>query len=116
MNTSVLVLVTLDPRTSPKPAEAVRIAAGIGAWKRVQVILYFRGPAVLVLGEHTDALIDGAAFGRYLPLLRDLGRPIYVQAGSRSLKDIDTSEFRTAEISDPQLAGLISENQYLLRF
>jgi len=29
-----LVMIETDPRTSPRPAEAIRIAAGIGAWKK----------------------------------------------------------------------------------
>ena len=40
MKPKLLLLVTSDPRTSARPAEAVRIAAGIGAWKKADVTLY----------------------------------------------------------------------------
>ena len=32
-----LVIIETDPRTSARPAEAIRIAAGIGVWKKTDV-------------------------------------------------------------------------------
>ena len=40
MKPRVLFIVTGDPRTSPRPAEAVRIAAGVVAWKRADIAVY----------------------------------------------------------------------------
>ena len=47
MKPRLLLIVTTDPRISPRPAEAVRIAAGVGAWQKIDVTLYLRDAAVL---------------------------------------------------------------------
>ena len=39
-----LVIVETDPRTSARAAEGIRIAAGIGVWKKTDVTLLLRGP------------------------------------------------------------------------
>ena len=59
MKRGVLLIIATDPRSSHRPAEAIRIAAGVGAWGRVEVTLYLHGPAVLALSDDTDALVDG---------------------------------------------------------
>ena len=116
MNPGVLVIITADPRTSPRPAEAVRIAAGLGAWQRVVVTLYLRAAAVLVLSEHPDELVDGDLFRRYLPLVPECGGEVCAQRGAPLLKDVGEAPVPFREINDDDLAGLASENDYLIRF
>ena len=71
-----LVIIETDPRTSPRPAEAIRIAAGIGAWKKTDVTLLLRGPvAGYSLQEYADELVDEDNFTRYLPLVAEQPRP-----------------------------------------
>ncbi len=71
-----LVIIETDPRTSPRPAEAIRIAAGIGAWKKTDVTLLLRGPvAGYSLQEYADELVDEDNFTRYLPLGAESPRP-----------------------------------------
>jgi hypothetical protein len=116
MKPAALFIIDSDPRRSPRPAEAVRIAAGVGAWKKVQVGLYLREAAVLILGEQAEALVDGEHFARYLPVLRELGRPVYVQKGAAALGQLGQAALPFEEISDPQLAGLAAARPCLLRF
>jgi hypothetical protein len=71
MERRVLFIIESDPRVSHRPAEAVRIAAGVAVWKQVEMSLYFRGSAALALGENADELVDGDYFRRFLPLLRE---------------------------------------------
>jgi hypothetical protein len=116
MNPSALFIITGDPRTSAKPAEAIRIAAGVGTWKKADVTVYLRGPAVLALSEFVDEFIDEDNFTRYFPIVAEFGRPIYVQRGSALLSDIGEAPLKFEEIEDAALAKLAAESTYVLRF
>ena len=116
MNPRVLVIVTGDPRTSPKPAEAVRIAAGVGTWKKADISLYLRDAAVLALSEYCDEFIDEDNYTRYLPIVAEFGRPIYVQKDAPLLKELGDSPLKFEEISDDQLAELATKSNYVMRF
>ncbi len=74
-----LVLIETDPRVSARPAEGIRIAAGIGAWRKTDVTLLLRGPAAYSLQEYADELVDEDNFTRYLPMVAEAPRPIYVE-------------------------------------
>ncbi|HTH50204.1 MAG TPA: hypothetical protein VMB21_22005 [Candidatus Limnocylindria bacterium] len=116
MNPRVLLLVTGDPRTSARPAEAIRIAAGVGTWKKADVTLYLRGPAVLALGEWVDDLVDEDNFTRYLPIVGEFGRPIYVQRGAPELADLGETTLKFEEMDDARLSELAAQSTYVLRF
>lgn len=113
---SILFLITADPRTSQKTAEAVRIAAGVGTWQKAEVTVYLRGDAVLALDEFSDELVEGDNFSRYLPLLTEGDKPIYVQRGAKSLPEAEKSPVKFKEISDKQLADLCAKSTYVARF
>ena len=116
MTPGVLFIVTSDPRTSPRPAEAVRIAAGVGAWRKVAVTVYLRGPAVLALSEFPDDLSDGSNFSRYLPLLGESGGLICAQRDGGLLSSIGHSPVSFLETSDDELMALVTKNDYLIHF
>src|ERR1043166_8097475 len=116
MKPRVLFTVTSDPRTSPRPAEAVRIAAGVGSWQKIEVTLYLRGAAVLLLGEWAEELVDGDNFARYLPLVAEAGQPICVQGGPPALSELAQSRVLSQAIGDAHLAQLAARSHYLTRF
>jgi len=64
-----LFVIASDPRTSHRPAEAVRIAAGVAAWKKVDVSLYLHGDAARILDESAGDFVDEEHIERYLPML-----------------------------------------------
>ena len=76
-----LFVIVSDPRTSHRPAEAIRIAAGVSAWKKVEVNVYLYGEAVRVLEESADDLVDEEHLTRYLPLLREGGAKLHAHKG-----------------------------------
>src|SRR5262245_39152459 len=78
MARSVLITIASDPTTSARPAEAVRIAAGVGGWGKVQVQVYLKGPAVRALDEFADELASGELFTQYLPTIPNHGGRILV--------------------------------------
>lgn len=116
MNPSLLVVVTSDPRSSTRPAEAVRIAAGVGTWKKADVTLYLRGPAVLALSEYADELMEEDNFNRYLPIVGEWGRPVLVEQGAAQLGDLGESPVPWSEIDDTALARQVAASTYVLRF
>jgi len=112
----VLFIIASDPRTSARPAEAIRIAAGVGAWPGVEVRVYLRDAAVLVLGELSGALVDGQNFARYLPLIGEWGRPVQVQRGAPALVGLRHAPVPFEPIDDTELATLVAGATYTLRF
>ncbi len=116
MKSQFLVLITSDPRTSPKPAEAVRIAAGVGSWGKVAVMIYLRAPAARVLSEFPDELVDGENFTRFLPLVAESGGLVLVQRDAPALAEIGRAPVPFREIGDEELADLAARNDYVARF
>lgn len=116
MNPSLLFIITGDPRSSARPAEAIRIAAGVGAWKKADITVYLRDAAVLALSEFADEFLDEDSFTRYFPIVAESGRPIYAQRGAPLLKEIGESALKFEEIDDDRLAALAARSNYVLHF
>ena len=116
MKPTALLIVTGDPRSSAKPAEAIRIAAGVGTWKKADITVYLRGAAVLALSEYADEFIDEDNYSRYFPIVAEFGRPIYVEKGAPLLGEIGEAALKFEEIDDAQLARLAADSQYVIRF
>ena len=116
MKPAVLIIITGDPRGSARPAEAIRIAAGVGTWKKADITVYLRGPAVLALSEYADEFVDEDNYTRYFPIVGEFGRPIYVQRGAKLLGEIGESPMKFEEIDDTQLAQLAAASSCVLRF
>src|SRR5215813_8082085 len=73
----VLVLISEDPRVSHRANEALRIALGVVAGEN-EVRIVLTGPAVHLLDEDTDDLVDGDDISRYRASLRKLAVPFHV--------------------------------------
>jgi hypothetical protein len=112
----VLFIVTSDPRISARPAEAVRIAAGVGAWEAIEAVLYLRGAAVLALGESAEELVDGDNFVRYLPLAKEAGRRVCVQHNAPLLAELGDTRANFNPMGDDELARLAADSDCVVRF
>ena len=72
-----LVIISEDPRVSHRANEAMRIALGVVAGENaVEIVL--TGPAVHLLDEDTDDLVDGDDIMKYRASLKKLGIPFRV--------------------------------------
>ena len=116
MKRRALFLVTADPRASHRPGEAIRIAAGVAAWKNVDVTLCLWNHAALALSEFTEELVGEENFRNCLPMLTRLDRPIYVQRDTPWLARLANSPAQFEPISEDQLAGLAAGSHYVMRF
>ena len=78
----VLVLISEDPRVSHRANEAMRIALGIVAGE-TPVDIVLAGPAVHLLDEDTDDLVDGDDIAKFRAALKKLGIPFRVETVAR---------------------------------
>ena len=114
MKPRLLIIVDSDPRTSPRPAEAVRIAAGVGAWDRLELILYLHGPAVHLLTSEREEYPDGENYDRYLPLVREMGHALRHQGDAELLASENADG--SVPIDAVELARLAAGCSSVLRF
>ena len=110
-----LVMIETDPRSSARPAEGIRIAAGIGAWKKTEVTLLLRGPAGYSLQEFADELVDEDNFVRYLPLVAEGPHPILVEDSFGDFDSLEGSAFSYRKIAAQEIGDLVAQHDYLIR-
>ena len=108
----VLFIISSDPRVSPRPAEAIRIAAGVGAWARAEVSVCLVGAAGLILSEDAETLKDAEQFSACLPLLREGQDRIYLLREAH-LPRLDEA---VRQIDLPQLSQLALQHDVVARF
>ena len=115
MSYRILIATSADPRSSRRAAEAVRVAAGIGAWEKLTVDLYFHGPAVWCLDQFASEFPDGNVFEQYLPSISRHGGKIYAEAESEHLGEVE-SEVAFKAASPGDVRKLLRTVKYTLRF
>jgi hypothetical protein len=77
----VFLLISVDPRTSHRAFEAMRIGVGIVAGEN-DVTFVLAGGAVHLLDDDIDALVDGDDIEKFRSTLRTMGVPFHVEAGA----------------------------------
>jgi hypothetical protein len=77
----VFILISCDPRVSGRAFEAMRIGVGIVAGEN-EITLVLTGPAVHLLDDDTDDLVDGDDIDKFRTNLKRLDIPFHVEAGS----------------------------------
>jgi predicted peroxiredoxin len=77
----VLVVISEDPRASHRANEAMRIALGVVAGE-AEVTIVLTGPAVHLLDDDTDDLVDGDDIAKFRAALKKLGVPFHVEDGA----------------------------------
>lgn len=84
---SIVVIIRANPLTSAVPVEALRIALGLAAGENpITVILI--GPAVHLLAEESDDIIDLEILEKYLPSFEHLQIPFILVYPSGPHPDI----------------------------
>jgi hypothetical protein len=116
MNRRLLLIICTDPRSSARPAEAIRIAAGLSVWEKTKVQLCFREAAVLSLSEDPGQFVDDENYTRYLPLIGTSRVPVYVEKGAALLPQLGQPALPYQEIADSELALLAAQSDFVARF
>lgn len=116
MPAHLVMIVESDPRTSGRPAEGIRLAAGVAVWKKAQFTLILRGPAVHAITEWADDLVDEDHYTRYLPILMESGGSIRLDATSPDLKDLNETSIPRHLIEPLEAAQLLAKADHVFRF
>ncbi|MBO34688.1 MAG: hypothetical protein CMO64_00635 [Verrucomicrobiales bacterium] len=112
----LLVVIDTDPRQNPRPAEALRMAGGIGVWDQVQVHVCLRGEASWAHAGDVSNLPNGAMYKQFIPMVRESGGRVFIQSTDDSCMAIDADTLMTMNLKDEKLAALATKADYVLRF
>jgi hypothetical protein len=112
----VLVIISEDPRVSHRANEAMRIALGVVAGESpVNIVL--SGPAVHLLDEDTDDLVDGDDIAKFRAALKKLGVPFHVEADPLPAgPGWNVEGHPVTSISASGIAGLVAQARRFLVF
>ena len=112
----VLVLISEDPRVSHRANEAMRIALGIVAGE-TPVDIVLAGPAVHLLDEDTDDLVDGDDIAKFRAALKKLAVPFHVEEGAPPTdKSWNADGHPVAPITPDGIAALVAKAKRFVVF
>jgi hypothetical protein len=112
----VLVIISEDPRVSHRANEAMRIALGVVAGENpVRIVL--SGPAVHLLDEDTDDLVDGDDIAKFRAALKKLGIPFHVEATALpSEPGWNADRHPLVPVSTEEIAALVPQARRFMVF
>lgn len=112
----VLVTVSVDPETSHRANEAVRIALGILAGENT-VTIALLGAGAKVLDAEVEDYVDGEDLIRHLGTLKKLGQAFYVERSAiRRDSSWNPLGLELVPMDRAQLAGLLAGSRRALLF
>ena len=112
----VLILISQDPRTSGRAFEAMRIGVGIVAGEN-DVTFVLRGPAVHLLDDDTDDLVDGDDVAKFRANLQRLGVPFHVAADAvPSDASWNAEGHEIVRVTGEEIADLVRAARRVLTF
>lgn len=111
----LLMIVTSDPRTSGRLAEAIRFGAGVSAWQKVDVTLYLGGDAVQGLLTGENQFVDEDNIIDFLPLLAEHKQEVFVEQG-HPIVNANRDQIPYAELDLKGLSRLTIEHDFIMRF
>ncbi len=74
----ILIVIASDPRTSPRPAEAVRVADGLSQSEDLRISLLIDGPAAAAFSAPEHEWIEGPLLLKHLMALKKQQVPLYL--------------------------------------
>lgn len=114
-NQPTLVLISEDPRVSHRANEAMRIALGIVAGENdVRIVL--SGPAVHLLDDDTDDLVDGDDIAKFRAALKKLGVPFHVEGAPPARADWNRDGHPVIPVTRADVAALVPRATRFLVF
>jgi hypothetical protein len=112
----VLILISQDPRSSGRAFEAMRIGIGIVAGEN-DVTFVLTGPAVHLLDDDTDDLVDGDDVAKFRANLQRLGVPFHVEADAvPSDPGWNAAGHEIVRVTREQIADLVRAARRVIAF
>ena len=114
-NQPTLVVISEDPRASHRANEAMRIALGIVAGDNpIHIVL--TGPAVHLLDEDTDDLVDGDDIAKFRAALKKLGIPFEIEGALPTEPGWNADGHPVRTVSRDEIAALVPKATRFLVF
>ena len=110
----MLIVIASDPRTSHRPAEAIRVAAGLAALGTLPIDVCFCGAAALVLSKPSEEFVDGEIIEKNLALLEKQAQGIWAETGDPFLEG--AKRIRYTRIGLTELSQLANRQSQVIRF
>ena len=112
----VLVLISVDPRESHRANEAMRIGLGIVSGEN-EVTIVLTGPAVHLLDDDTDDLVDGDDIAKFRANLRSVGVPFHIAADAVPRDaEWNTEGHQVVPVTPAEIAELVRGSRRVLVF
>jgi hypothetical protein len=110
---SILLIIREDPRASPRPVEALRIALGLAAGENpITVILM--GQAIHLLAEETDDIVDIEILEKYLPSFEHLRIPFILIFPPGPRPELQDGFAATVGSSDSAQQAIVAADRVLV--
>jgi len=111
----IIFLIRSSPYESHKPAEAIRIAAGLGTGNNsIKVIL--SGESVRILSQDEDDLEDIDIIEKFLPIIKDWEIPLYVDRDSMGGIDLKKSPYSFRTVDNEEVAEILAGGHSIFVF
>ncbi len=112
----VLVVISIDPRTSHRANEAMRIGLGVVAGEN-EVTFVLAGDGVHLLDADTDDLADGDDIAKFRANLKSLGIPFHVERDAiPSDPDWNADRHAIVPVSREEIATLVRRGRRFIVF
>ena len=111
----IIFLIRSSPYESHKPAEAIRIAAGLGTGNNsIKVIL--SGESVRILSQDEDDLEDIDIIEKFLPIIKDWEIPLYVDKRSLAGIDLKRSPYAYRTVDNEEVSEILAGGHSIFVF
>lgn len=110
----MLVIIASDPHQSHRPAEGVRVAAGLASYGTLPVKVCFCQVAGVILSRDPSGFVDGDVIKRYLPALAKHATAILAESGDPILEGEPRVPFQRIGLTE--LAELAKTESKVIRF
>lgn len=115
MGHRIIFLIRSNPCESHKPAEAIRIAAGLGTGKNF-IKMIFSGESPRILSPDEEDLIDIEIIEKFLPLLKEWNIPLYVDKSSIADIELINSPYSFRIIDTEETPEILAEGHLVFIF
>ncbi|MCC6544258.1 MAG: hypothetical protein IT392_07115 [Nitrospirae bacterium] len=111
----IIFLIRSRPSESHKPAEAIRIAAGLGTGNNsIKIIL--SGESVRILSPDEDDLEDIDIIEKFLPIIKDWEIPLYVDSGALAAIDLKSSPYAYRTVDNDEMSEILAGGHSIFVF
>ena len=113
-NNNLLIVVSADPLTNRRAAEAVRVAAGLAALGELRVGVCFCGAGALILSRPAASFADGEVIEMSLPVLAKHAVKIWAKADDSFLEGEKQTNYE--RLGADELAAITAYAGYVIHF